>query len=48
MESGARIYIPGLIKIGFGIQKLIVGMHIQTRTQTESFSSEPISVFEKK
>jgi hypothetical protein len=27
MGSGAMIYIPGFIKIGSGIQKLIRGMH---------------------
>jgi hypothetical protein len=30
MKSGAIIYIPSLIKICLGIQKLIVGIHIQT------------------
>jgi hypothetical protein len=29
MGSGAVIYIPSLIKIGSGIQKLIEGMHRQ-------------------
>jgi hypothetical protein len=27
VRSGAMIYIPNLIKIGSGIQKLIVGIH---------------------
>jgi hypothetical protein len=27
MGSGAVIYVPGLIKIGSGVQKLIGGIH---------------------
>jgi hypothetical protein len=30
MGSGAMIYIPSLIKIGSGIQKLTGGIHTQT------------------
>jgi hypothetical protein len=30
MGSGAMIYIPGFIKIGSGIQKLIVDIHRHT------------------
>jgi hypothetical protein len=29
LGSGAMIYIPSFIKIGSGIQKLIVGIHRQ-------------------
>jgi hypothetical protein len=34
MGSGAVIYIPSLIKIGSGVQKLIVGIRGQTHTHT--------------
>jgi hypothetical protein len=30
MGSGAMIYVPGFIKIGSGIQKLIGGIHSHT------------------
>jgi hypothetical protein len=30
MDSGAVIYIPGFIKIGSGIQKLMGGIHRHT------------------
>jgi hypothetical protein len=33
MGSGAMICIPGFIKIGSGIQKLIRGIHRYTDTQ---------------
>jgi hypothetical protein len=34
MGSGATIYIPGFIKIGLTIQKLMVGVYTNTDTQT--------------
>jgi hypothetical protein len=30
MGSGAVIYVPSLIKLGSGVQKLIVGIHRYT------------------
>jgi hypothetical protein len=36
MRSGAMIYIPSFIKIGSGIQKLIVGGYTGTLTQTQT------------
>jgi hypothetical protein len=30
MGAGARIYIPGFVKIGSGVQKLFGGIYIQT------------------
>jgi hypothetical protein len=33
LSSGAVIYIPSFIKIGSGIQKLIVGGHTDTHKQ---------------
>jgi hypothetical protein len=32
MGSGAMMYIPSFIKIGSGIQKLMVGIHTHTET----------------
>jgi hypothetical protein len=34
MGSGAVIYVPSFIKIGSGIQKLIMGVHTDTQTAT--------------
>jgi hypothetical protein len=39
--SGAMIYIPSLIKIGSGIQKLIRGIH----TETALRSHKPTFIF---
>jgi hypothetical protein len=36
MGSGAVIYVPGFIKTGSGVQKLIRGIHTQTHTHTDS------------
>jgi hypothetical protein len=35
MGSGAVIYIPGFIKIGSGVQKLIGGIHRHTHTEKQ-------------
>jgi hypothetical protein len=32
MDSGAMIYVPGFIKTGSAIQKLIGGVHIHTNS----------------
>jgi hypothetical protein len=42
MGSGAMIYVPSLIKIGSGIQKLIRG---DTQTQTAWKSHKPTFIF---
>jgi hypothetical protein len=44
MRLGTRIYIPSLIKIGSGIQKLIGGIHIQTQTHTQGQEGDLISL----
>jgi hypothetical protein len=31
MGSAAMIYLPSFIEIGYGIQKLLGGIHIQTQ-----------------
>jgi hypothetical protein len=36
MCSGAVIYVPGFIKIGSGVQRLIRGIHRHTHAQTDS------------
>jgi hypothetical protein len=38
MSSGAMIYIPSLIRIGSGIQKLMGGIHRHTDSKVISFS----------
>jgi hypothetical protein len=45
MGSGAMIYIPGFIKIGSGIQKLIGGGF--TDTQTACRSHKPTLILSK-
>jgi hypothetical protein len=37
MSSGAMIYIPSLMKIGSGIQKLVKGLHRQERDRVRLF-----------
>jgi hypothetical protein len=39
MGSGAMIYIPRLIKIGSGVQKLIRGIHRHTHGQQRDLIS---------
>jgi hypothetical protein len=38
MGSGAMIYMPSLIKIGSGVQKLIAGMQIQKHRKMTSYA----------
>jgi hypothetical protein len=47
MGSGAIIYIPGFIKIGSGIQKL-VGRDTQTHRQHDDLISLPLFFQNKK
>jgi hypothetical protein len=47
MGSGAMIYIPSLIKIGPGIQKLIRGIHRYTDTQAAWRSHKPTLIYFK-
>jgi hypothetical protein len=45
MSIGAMTYIPSFVKIGSGIQKLIVrGIHIQTYAQTHRQHGDLISL----
>jgi hypothetical protein len=46
MGSGAVIYVPNLIKICSGVQKLIRGIHRHTRTAT--LSHKPTLFFRNK
>jgi hypothetical protein len=39
MGLGATTYIPSVIKIDSGIQKLMGGLHIQTHKQKDDFIS---------
>jgi hypothetical protein len=47
LGSGAMIYIPGFIKIGSGIQKLMGGIHRETYTDTQTawIGHEPTFLF---
>jgi hypothetical protein len=47
MGSGAVIYIPSLIKIGSGIEKLIGG-YTDKHTQTATWSHKPTLFFQNK
>jgi hypothetical protein len=47
MGSGAIIYIPSFIKIGWGIQKLLERDHIQTHRQHGDLTSI-LSFFQNK
>jgi hypothetical protein len=44
MGSGAMTYIPSFIKTGFGIQRLIRGIHIQADRHTHRQQSDFISL----
>jgi hypothetical protein len=44
MGLGAVIYVPSFIKIGSGIQKLLIGIYRQTGTHTHRQQRDLISL----